>query len=135
MPDRLLPEPREALRLLLRELPSLTPVVGTRIGVTLADDRPSIRLSNQGGKNSYEWLEALVLVECWGKANAPDDGAASLTARTIIAELPRLRGPVAGGYVAGVHNEGGYSDSYDPQTKRPRVMMSVRLYAGPPLQE
>ncbi len=129
--DRVLPDGAEALRELLQAVTPLTQLVGTRVGITLQSTEPAIRLTLQGGNLAYEEGTPLVLVESWGRSNAPDDGSASLIARRLVAAAPSMRGPVTDGVVLGVAVEGGVSSSPDAQTRRPRALMSVRLVVGP----
>lgn len=130
MPE-VLPIPVEVLRLALRERSSVTDLAGTRIGVELGGSEPSVRLSHVGGPTGWGEGSPLVLVECWGRANAPDDGSAATLAQRIAAEVETLRGEYAGGWLAGAGVEGGPADSPDPRSSRPRVQLTVRLATYP----
>ena len=70
-----------------------------------------------------------VLVECWGVL--PDDGSASQLAQEVAKAVESMVGEFAGGYVAGAGVEGGPSDSPDPQTDRPRALLTVKLLTYP----
>lgn len=133
MPE-LLPDPLEVLRLYSVRVDSpLRPDAGTRVGVTLSSGEPSIRLTENGGSVGQGEAQPVVLVEFWGRSNAPDDGTASRMARTFAADVEgtRMRGEWAGGWCAGAAVEGGISDSPDPTTRRPRKLLTVRLVTTP----
>lgn len=127
-----LPDPRECLRLYLREQTGvIQQKAGTRIGVALSSSEPAVRISSAGGPTGHDWAEPLLLVECWGKANVPDDGTAGDLARAVADSVDRMRGEYAGGWVAGAGVESGPADSPDPRTARPRQQLTVRLQTAP----
>jgi hypothetical protein len=133
MPD-LLPDPLEVLRLyLVRADSPLRQYVANRVGVTLTGGEPAIRLTENGGTVGQGEGQPVVLVECWGRSNVPDDGTASRIARELAADVEgtRMRGWWADGFCAGAAVDGGISDSPDPTTRRPRKLLTVRLVTTP----
>jgi hypothetical protein len=124
-------DPGEALRLFLRSRGAVTALSGTRISVKLDSGDPSIRYSLAGGRAAWGEHDPLMLVECWGRANATDDGTAHRMAREVAEAVEGLRGSWGGCWVAGASVESGPSDSPDPQTSRPRALVTVRLQSYP----
>lgn len=124
-------DPGEALRLFLRSRQAVTALAGTRISIALSSAEPSIRYSVAGGAAAYSEHNPLFLVECWGRGNATDDGTAGKLGREVAEAVEALRGSWGDCYVAGASVEGGPTDSPDPQTNRPRALLTVRLHAYP----
>lgn len=127
MADQLLPDVGEQFRLWALSRPAIVAIVGDRISVKLTGVNPSIRYAVASGTVLAPASgDPLLQVECWGTANAEDDGTASQLARTVIADLPTFIGSWAGGNVAGA--DAGYPiDSPDPTTNRPRQIVQIRL--------
>lgn len=124
-------DPGEALRTFLRSRTAVTAVTETRIAISLSSSEPSIRYSLAAGHAAYAEHDPLFLVECWGRGNAPDDGTAHRLALAVAEEVEPMRGSWGGCWVAGAAVEGGPTDSPDPQTSRPRALLTVRLHAYP----
>lgn len=132
MPDVLLPDPGEAFRLWAVSRPAVTNIAGQRVSVALAGSAAAIRYVDLGGpEGAYGEAQALLQVECWGQANAPDDGTASLLARTVAVEVEQFRGVWGDAWVAGAAVDGRPYDSPDQQTARPRKIMTVRINLYP----
>lgn len=133
MTDLLLPDAGEAFRLWTISRTAVTDLIGERVSIKLTGEAPCIRYSLVSGLAAFEEHNPLMLVECWGQANALDDGAASELARTLVAEVPSFRGDWGDGYVAGAAVESGPTSSPDPKTDRPRQVLTVRflLYPSP----
>lgn len=134
MSDPLSPDDGEALRLWLRSETTVTAVVGTRIGITLTGSEPAIRLAPIGGRNlgggavSARWQ-----VECWGRANTPDDGTTGALAREVMRLAPNFVGTYATtppARVSGAAADKPYSQP-DPTTGRPRHIVEVSFIATP----
>lgn len=124
-------DPGEALRTFLRSRTAVTAITGTRISIALSSSEPSIRYSLAGGRAAYAEHDPLVLVECWGRGNATDDGTAKRLGLEVAEAVETFRGSWGGCWVAGASVEGGPTDSPDPQTERPRALLTVRLHTYP----
>lgn len=131
MTDQVLPDPIECVRLWATSRPRITELVETRIGISLSSDQASIRLAVIGGQHAPELGDPLLQLECWGAANQLDDGSASTIARTVLAEIPTLRGVWAGGRVVGAAVDSWPYASPDPKTSRPRYVLTLRLVIAP----
>lgn len=126
-----LPDAGEAFRLFLRSRTAVNTIAGTRIGVSIEGTAPCVRYSIAGGRIGFGEGSPLLLVEAWGRSNAPDDGAASDLARTVCAEVEQMRGFWGDAFVAGAGVETWPADAPDAVSKRPRQQFTVRLEIYP----
>lgn len=130
--DALSPDTGEVLRTWLGSAPQITSFTGSRIGLNLSSQSPSIRYALVSGEN---WGGGAVMVtwqvECWGPGNnTPDDGTAHAMARTVMALAPTMNGPIGGANVSGATADLPYSAD-DPVTGRPRDIVEVTFSATP----
>lgn len=130
--DALSPDTGEVIRTWLRSAPEVVAFVGTRVGLNLSSQSPSIRYALVDGDNlgggavMVRWQ-----VECWGLGNnAPDDGTAHAMARTVMALVPTMSGLINGAHVSGAWADLPYSAD-DPVTGRPRDIVEVTFSATP----
>lgn len=126
------PDAGEVLRLWLRSESAVTAVVGTRIGLTLTGDQPSIRYHLVSGGDAPGAGSVWVTygVECWGATNQPDDGSTLGLARTIKSIAPNLCGTIGGAQVAGA--SAGYPYRQDDTTaNRVRHIVEVTFAVHP----
>lgn len=130
MSDKL-PDAGEAFRLYLISRPAVTAIVEQRVSVSLEGSGAAVRYTLAGGSMGWGEGSALIFVDCWGKANTPDDGTASNLARTVCAEIEQMRGVWGDAWVAGAFVEGWPADAPDPQSNRPRQQNTVRLELYP----
>ena len=94
----LLPDADQALVTFLTQHAALAPLHGGRVGTALQSPDTSIRIANLGGTQSQSWAaEVTFQVECWGGSQQQ----ANVLARTVVAAVRDLCGPVVGGYVSG----------------------------------
>lgn len=133
MTDPLSADTGECLRLWLRSLTAVAAITSTRIGLTLTGPLPAIRYHSVvdlpagagGGATAARWA-----VECWGLADAPDDGTSGLLARTVRASAPDFVGVWGGARVAGAAAT-NISRQDDPTTGRPRHIVELAFIAHP----
>src|SRR4051812_44117243 len=102
MSDPLLPDAEVLLVGFLAAHPDVAPLVsgarGPRVGTSLDQARPAIRITRLGRPPTQTWEDNPELqVECW----APSQDAASILVRTVVASFGDLGGPYAEGYVGG----------------------------------
>jgi hypothetical protein len=126
-----LPDGGEAFRLFLLSRPEVTELVGSNVGVALTTSGLAVRYASAGGSLGYGEGSALLLVDYWGKANAPDDGGASKLGRRVCAAVQDMRGIWGDAWVAGAVAEGWPADAPDQVTKRPRQQSTIRLELYP----
>ena len=131
--DPVAPDTGEVLRLWLRSLTSIQPVVDTRIGLTLTGPAPAIRYASLGpGVNLGGGAVAVrYQIECWGAGgDTPDTGVANNVARTIVSETPGFVGIIGGARVSGASSGAPY-ERPDPVTNRPRSIVEIAYIASP----
>lgn len=132
--SRLTADPIEACRQLLLQQAAVTAITGTRVRTTLQGPDPAIRVAAAGGDVGTNPGQSLprLQVECWGAGQAStgpavDDGTAGFLARTVLASLPVQGVTVPAGHITSAWVEGLPFESPDPQTGRPRWIVTVRL--------
>lgn len=130
--DPLSPDTGEVLRIWLGSCPDLTAFTGTRIGLNLTSQSPSIRYALVNGENLGGGAVMVTWqVECWGPGNnTPDDGTAHAMARTVMALTPTFVGRINGATVSGAWADLPLSAD-DPVTGRPRDIVEVTFSATP----
>lgn len=124
----LLPDLDDVLITFLKDHAALAPLHGGRVGHDLAGGvEPALRVTSLGGPQTHPWMaEDEYQVEAWGG----DEGQAITLARTVVAAITDLRGPVAGGSVSSAHVTLRPLDS--PGTDgRPRRIVQVGITAHP----
>lgn len=134
MPGGRLPEPTEALRLGLLTLPDVVALASDRVGTNLAGAQSCLQLAGVGGPAGHGQAQPLVQVACWGPGSgAPDDGTAWQLAAAVTADrvgVESIRGEFDGGWVAGVGIESHPYFLPDPDTGRPRYLLTVRMHTS-----
>lgn len=94
-----LPDLDAALIAFLKTHAALAPLHGGRVGISLIGDLVQIRVANLGGPDTWPWeARAEFQVECWG-APRTDPAQANLLARTVVAAIYDMRGPITNGFV------------------------------------
>lgn len=127
------PDTGEVLRLWLRSLTSIQPVVGSRIALTLTGSSPAIRYASLGAGLAIGGGAVAVRyqIEVWGEGNGTaDTGAANNVARTIVSETPGFVGIIGGARVSGASATAPYEQP-DPVTNRPRSIVEIAFIASP----
>jgi hypothetical protein len=73
----------------LKSRPALTAIHGGRVATKLKTTLPAIRVQRIGGVVVNDWEDQpVVQIECW----ASDEDTADALSRTVVAELPTVRG-------------------------------------------
>jgi hypothetical protein len=128
----LLPDLDQELVDFLKVHASLSPLHGGRVGTSLQSDLTSVRIASLGGTQPWPWQGTSELqIECWGSKTGAGQGQANTLARTVIAAIYDMRGPVDGGYVIGVAVTLRPLWSPDETTARARYIVQVALTATP----
>jgi hypothetical protein len=126
-PDALLPSPAQVFNEWAKTRTALTALVGTRISPVL-QTLPSIRLAVVSGRDVGRGeVRARLQVECW----AADHDTAETIVRTVVAEVPALRGSYAGGWVGAADVATAPYAAPDPVTERPRFIVDLWLWLYP----
>jgi hypothetical protein len=113
-----------AVALLKSDVP-INSAVGGRISTDYRKGAAQIRVTfNAGGDAAQEVMRASILVECW----ADDQIVAGQTAMLVRERWPQLRGAVADAYVAGCWVEANPSWAPDPDSGRPRYILTVGMW-------
>jgi hypothetical protein len=124
----LLPDLDQELVDFLTAHASLSPLHGERVGTSLQSESTSIRIASLGGVQPWPWEgTSEYQIECWGGTQ----GQAQTLARTVVAAVYDMRGPVDGGHVIGVAVTLRPLWSPDETTARPRYLLHVSLTATP----
>lgn len=125
----LLPDLDQELVDFLTAHASLSPLHGGRVGTSLqSSSSTSIRLASLGGVQPWPWEgTSEYQIECWGGTQLQ----AQTLARTVVAAIYDIRGPVDGGYVIGVSVPLRPLWSPDETTARPRYLLQISLTATP----
>ena len=101
--------------------------VGGRISTDMRKGASCIRVTLVGGMEpSAEWWSAQVQVECW----ATDQVVAGQLASLVRSRWPRLRGTFAQTHMVGGWIETDPTWLPDPDSDRPRYMLTVGLTVG-----
>lgn len=110
----------------LKADPDLAAIHGGRVGTKLHATLPAIRVQRVGGTVPEVWEDQPVMqIECW----APDEGAADLLVRTVLAVLPSLRGASLRTYQI---ESGPYWAPDDPSlSSNARYIITARLLTTP----
>lgn len=131
MTQPILADPEAVVIAWLNSITGVTATVSDRIATQLeAGAYPQIRVTRVGGTVDDPWRDVpRVQVEFWG--GSPQDGGASpdvdvsLLARTAVASIRTLHGPLAGGYATSAYVSVGPFPSPDPVTDRSRQIVEV----------
>lgn len=125
---QLLPDLDQELVDFLAAHASLTPLHGGRVSTSLQSSLTSIRIASLGGVQPWPWEgTSEYQIECWGGTQAQ----AQTLARTVVAAIYDIRGPVDGGHVIGVAVNLRPLWSPDETTARPRYICQISLTATP----
>lgn len=112
---------------LLKANSAVNTATGGRISTDYLPGAASIRISVVGGSQAEQenWRAALQ-IECW----AEDQIVAGQLAATVREAWPQLRGAVSGTRVIGCWLESNPAYVPDPDSDRPRYLLTVGLWLG-----
>ena len=106
---------------------TINTAAGGRISTDMRPGATCLRVTLIGGMEpSAEWWSAQVQVECW----ATDQIAAGQLAALVRQRWPQLRGDFAGAHMVGGWVETDPVWLPDPDSDRPRYMLTVGLTLG-----
>jgi hypothetical protein len=120
--------PDAAAIALLRTIPQVTALTGTRISTDYQPGPASIRVTLlPGGAAAQETWRAAIQVECW----ATDQITAGQLAAAVRRWWPTLRGTIGTDtWCAGAWIETNPSWVPDPESDRPRYILTAGLLLG-----
>jgi hypothetical protein len=129
-----LPDLDAALVAFLRDHPSLAPLHGGRVSVRMPSGAAAaLRVTSIGGFQDAPWEGfSEYQIECWGPG--VDDAAyqaAHMLARTVIAAVYDMPGPVTGGRVTSAVPTLRPLESPDADTGRARYIVQVQIQVYP----
>ena len=126
-----LPDLDQALIEFLTAHPALAPLHGGRVSDMLQSPAAGVRIAALGGTQPWPWQGTTEYqIECWGGTTVQAD----TLARTVVAAIYDMRGPITGGYVTA--SVPTLRPLWSPDDNgRPRFIVQVAITVSPEGQQ